>query len=116
MIAPVPPMYPRPTLTMVDMGMGGMSMGGKPSGAAMAHSGGESDQKMADMPGIDRSGSGNGMAGIKMGPPVLPVSNPVTLRRGPQVDNVAMSPAARLSTHGDGLKGNGRRVLTYADL
>jgi CopA family copper-resistance protein len=32
------------------------------------------------------------------------------------VDNVAMSPTERLNEAGDGLDGNGRRVLTYTDL
>ena len=38
------------------------------------------------------------------------------LRIGPQVDNVAASVSERLNQPGDGLDGNGRRVLTYADL
>jgi CopA family copper-resistance protein len=41
---------------------------------------------------------------------------PITLREGPQVDNVAMMPAERLSEPGNGLNNNGRHVLTYADL
>jgi CopA family copper-resistance protein len=52
MTAPVPPMDPRPTLTMVDMGMGGMAMGGASAGAPMAQMSGGSDQNMADMPGM----------------------------------------------------------------
>ena len=43
-------------------------------------------------------------------------SNPVHLHVGPQVDNVAMEVSERLSDPGDGLTGNGRHVLTYADL
>ena len=43
-------------------------------------------------------------------------SNPVHLRVGPQVDNVAVEVSERLSDPGDGLTGNGRHVLTYADL
>jgi FtsP/CotA-like multicopper oxidase with cupredoxin domain len=34
----------------------------------------------------------------------------------PGVDNIAMTPTNRLNEPGDGLDGNGRRVLTYADL
>ncbi|HEY0377500.1 MAG TPA: hypothetical protein VGC87_11305, partial [Pyrinomonadaceae bacterium] len=34
----------------------------------------------------------------------------------PGVDNVAMMPTERLNEAGDGLDGNGRRVLTYSDL
>jgi FtsP/CotA-like multicopper oxidase with cupredoxin domain len=35
---------------------------------------------------------------------------------GPQVDNVPMQVSERLNDPGAGLSGNGRRVLTYADL
>lgn len=48
--------------------------------------------------------------------PRLTPSNAVHLRVGPQVDNVAMEVGERLSDPGDGLSGNSRRVLTYADL
>jgi FtsP/CotA-like multicopper oxidase with cupredoxin domain len=46
----------------------------------------------------------------------LQPSNPVHLHPGPQVDNVAMQISERLNDPGVGLNGNGRRVLTYADL
>jgi CopA family copper-resistance protein len=46
----------------------------------------------------------------------LAPSNPVHLHVGPQVDNVQMNVSERLNDPGDGLAGNGRRVLTYADL
>jgi FtsP/CotA-like multicopper oxidase with cupredoxin domain len=48
------------------------------------------------------------------GKPTSP--KPVALHEGPQVDNVAEAPTERLSEPGAGLNGNGRRVLTYADL
>jgi CopA family copper-resistance protein len=47
-------------------------------------------------------------------PPSL--AKPIALREGPQVDNVAEAPTDRLAEPGAGLNGNGRRVLTYADL
>jgi len=43
-------------------------------------------------------------------------ADPVHMRLGPQVDQVSMNVRGRLSDPGDGLTGNGRRVLTYADL
>jgi len=47
-------------------------------------------------------------------------SRQATLKRrmqgSPEVDNVAMMPTERLDDPGGGLSGNGRRVLTYADL
>ncbi len=46
--------------------------------------------------------------------PVL--SHPVKMRIGPAVDQVAEEPRAQLNDPGIGLSGNGRRVLTYADL
>ena len=46
----------------------------------------------------------------------LAPSNPVPMRIGPQVVEVAMNAKERLKDPGIGLEGNGRRVLTYADL
>lgn len=46
----------------------------------------------------------------------LKPSNPVPMHVGPQVDNVPMQVSERLNDPGIGLKDNGRRVLTYADL
>lgn len=46
----------------------------------------------------------------------LKVTDPVKLHLGPEVDMISMNVMDRLKDPGDGLKGNGRRVLTYADL
>ena len=46
----------------------------------------------------------------------LTPSSPIPMRVGPQVVEVAMKTSERLDDPGNGLKGNGRRVLTYADL
>ena len=43
-------------------------------------------------------------------------SHPASERRNPLVDMQTMSPASRLDDPGIGLRDNGRRVLTYADL
>jgi CopA family copper-resistance protein len=128
MSATIPPMDPRPMRTMADMGMGkmdGMNMSGmsapkaKPQGSTSSSSGGSAHKGMA---GINMGE----MPGMEMGTeeaPALPMeqtrlrpTNPVQLELGPQVDNVAMNTGERLSTPGGGLEGNGRRVLTYADL
>jgi hypothetical protein len=53
-----------------------------------------------------------GMSGIDM--QLDPVAR--RMQGTPGVDNVAMMPINRLNEAGDGLDGNGRRVLTYADL
>jgi FtsP/CotA-like multicopper oxidase with cupredoxin domain len=54
---------------------------------------------------------GAGATDVKLIP-----SNPVHMRVGPQVVGVAMNTSERLNDPGNGLKGNRRRVLTYADL
>lgn len=84
--APVPPLDPRPLVTMDDMGMGGMDHG---SMAGMDHS------AMA-MPGMQ--------------------SHPETEKDNPLVDMQAMTTAPKLDDPGLGLRNNGRRVLTYSDL
>jgi len=54
-----------------------------------------------------------GMAmGHEMGPPV----HHAPAEYGPTVDSLAMEPKDRLEDPGVGLRNNGRRVLTYADL
>ena len=56
------------------------------------------------------------MSGTKNTEANLKPSNPVQMHVGPQVDNVPMQVSERLNDPGVGLNGNGRRVLTYADL
>jgi CopA family copper-resistance protein len=140
--APIPPMDPRPMLTMVDMGMAmgkmpGMEMGtsggankGQPEGANLENMPG---MKIGEMPGMKmeaRRSAGRGPLSMPFpqpgpettglftpattGKPMPP--KPVPLHEGPQVDNVAEAPIQRLSEAGLGLNDNGRRVLTYADL
>jgi len=106
MIAPLPPMDPRPVRTMVDMGMGNM----KP---------GESMQDMdmsADMSGMKMEGDVAGMDMNHMAMPKMEVDDP-----GPPPINVenqmrAMMPVDRTGSPGDGLENNARRVLNYKQL
>ncbi|BCX67133.1 copper resistance system multicopper oxidase [Pseudomonas izuensis] len=84
--AAVPPLDPRPLVTMDDMGMGGMDHG---SMAGMDHS------AMA-MPGMQ--------------------AHPASENDNPLVDMQAMTTSPKLDDPGLGLRNNGRRVLTYADL
>lgn len=84
--APVPAVDPRPWITMDDMGMGGMDHGA-----------------MADMEGMDHSA-------------MAMQSHPASEQNNPLVDMQAMSPVPKLDDPGIGLRNNGRRVLTYADL
>jgi len=97
--APIPPLDPRPLVTMDDMGMGGMdhgSMGGDMAG--MDHS---------QMAGMDHSGMA-GMGEMQ--------SHPATENNNPLVDMQAMTTSPKLDDPGLGLRDNGRRVLTYSDL
>jgi len=144
MSAAIPPMDPRPHLTMVDMGKGNMAGMGGMAGMNM----GNADTMSAPAGSHHAMGGmsmGDDMPGMNMGmqtagdnhPLTMPfpqpwpgvrtpsapavISNPVppkaiVLSTGPQVDNVAEDPSNRLGDPGVGLKNNGRRVLTYADL
>ena len=117
--APVPDPDPRALLTMADMGHGGMghdsAMGGEM--AAMDH--GDQSEHGAPPPpaqpadehaGHDMSAMTGTTAGDAM------QSHPASERGNPLVDMQTMTPASRLDDPGIGLRGNGRRVLTYADL
>ncbi|TWC43154.1 CopA family copper-resistance protein [Pseudomonas sp. SJZ079] len=142
--APVPELDPRPLIGMGDMGMDHGSMGGmdhskmagmgdmagmdhsKMAGmgdmAAMDHSkmagmgsmAGMDHSKMAgmgDMAGMDHSKMA-GMAGMSG----QMQSHPASETNNPLVDMQTMMPTHKLNDPGMGLRDNGRRVLTYADL
>ena len=101
MQAEVPPLDPRSLLTMMDMGMGhmaGMHMGGL---------------DMSNMPGKEHGAMDHGA--MPMGPTREAPHHP-PVEYGPNVDSLAMEPQSRLDDPGVGLRNNGRRVLTYADL
>ena len=127
MTAPVPSTDPRPWLTMDDMGMGGMDHGsmGDTDHGQMQGMGGGSMQSMdgsavesapaGSMAGMDHSsmagmdhGSMAGMGDMQ--------KHPASETNNPLVDMQAMMPTPKLSDPGIGLRNNGRRVLTYADL
>ena len=111
--APVPPLDPRPILSMADMGHADMGHGGMDHGsidhgskdqgnmehAAMGHDMGA----MSAMPGMD-----HGAGGMQ--------AHPASETNNPLVDMQTMAPTAKLDDPGIGLRDNGRRVLTYADL
>jgi CopA family copper-resistance protein len=108
--APVPANDPRPLLTMDDMGHGGHGAHGKGAeggcGAAMMEGGcGAHMQHGAQDPHAGHGGNGDGMQ-----------THPASETRNPLVDMQTMTPTHRLDDPGIGLRDNGRRVLTYADL
>jgi CopA family copper-resistance protein len=85
MTAEVPPLDPRPLLTMADMGM---AHGAGVDHAAMGHGGGSHSEKLDHAPA----------------------------ESGPTVDSIAEQVSDRLDDPGVGLRDNGRKVLSYADL
>ncbi|AZC30902.1 Multicopper oxidase [Pseudomonas chlororaphis subsp. piscium] len=123
--APVPPLDPRPLISMADMGMDHGSMAGMDMGAmpgmdhgqmqGMDHSqmqgmdsgnmAGMDHSAMAGMSGMDHGAMGGAMQ-----------SHPASEDGNPLVDMQTMSPTPKLADPGIGLRDNGRRVLTYADL
>ncbi|MEJ2730105.1 MAG: copper resistance system multicopper oxidase [Deltaproteobacteria bacterium] len=126
--APVPPMDPVFSRTMIDMGMAGMAdMNG---GMAMK---GMKGMNISGMSGMKISQAQDGMGNMGWTPPTRPkIPHPapanatgqiaypqpqdVHLRIGPEVVHIAPHPTERLDRPGDGLNNNGRRVLAYTDL
>jgi len=107
--APVPAVDPRPIISMSDMGMDHGGTGGMDHGsmAGMDHD---------DMSGMDH-GSMAGMDHGDMAGTSAPMqSHPDSETNNPLVDMQTMSPTPKLGDPGIGLRNNGRRVLTYADL
>ncbi|QXG34268.1 copper resistance system multicopper oxidase [Pseudomonas viridiflava] len=106
--AAVPRLDPRPLLSMKDMGMGGMDHG------AMSHSSMNHDSKQ----GMDHSQMSHGMQGMDHNAMTMntPQSHPDSETDNPLVDMQARSTSPKLDDPGIGLRNNGRKVLTYADL
>ncbi|MFZ5670770.1 MAG: copper resistance system multicopper oxidase [Pseudomonadota bacterium] len=97
MVAPVPPLRPRPLATMKDMGMdhGGMDMTG------MDHGPGDGGMTM-DMSGMDMS--------------MRNPDNAPQVKMGPGVQMISPMPTDRTGEPGQGLEDAGHRVLVYRDL
>ena len=106
--APVPETDPRPLISMSDMGMdhGGMSgMSGMDHSSMQGDMGTMDHSKMAGMDHSAMSGMGASMQ-----------THPASEEGNPLVDMQTMMPTPKLDDPGIGLRENGRRVLTYADL
>jgi CopA family copper-resistance protein len=134
--APVPELDPVAYLAMEDMGHGGMNhatgasnassehAGHAPAAAVepspSEHAGHEHKDPVTEPSPAEHAGhehAGHDMSAMAHGgdagaAPAHPASE--TRNRG--VDMQAMAPTARLDDPGIGLRNNGRRVLTYADL
>jgi CopA family copper-resistance protein len=98
MRAEIPALDPRPILTMADMGM--------------AHGADATQPPMGSMEHMDHSMHAGHMM---MGPMTMSPSSP-PMQFGAGVDMTVAMPVTRLDDPGIGLRDNGRRVLTYADL
>jgi len=101
MLAEIPPLDPRPLLTMSDMGM---THG--PGGTHGGDHGAMSHGPTAEME--------HGGAQHQVAPAVVTPQHPPTERA--TVDSQVGQASTRLDDPGVGLRNNGRRVLTYADL
>ncbi len=106
--AKIPAMDPLPILTHTDMGMD-MKMDGEKKGSKGAMKcGGSMD--MSKPSKMDTMGKFAAMQAQKYPITKLP------MKRGVGTTMMAMSPKYRLDDPGVGLRNNGRKVLTYADL
>ena len=138
--APVPTLDKPEPLTMGDMmgsmaGMGAMEHGGHDmsgvDGMEMDHSahdmaGMSGMEGMSDMKGMDHSGmsmdqSGHDMSGMGDMSGMAAAEKPIQAHHakteyGPSVDMRVDMPRTSLDDPGVGLRNNGRKVLTYADL
>jgi len=123
--AAVPTVDPRPLISMNDMGMDHSSMAGmdhsKMAGTDHGSMAGMDHSKMAgtdhgSMAGMDHSKMAGMDHGSMAGMSKEMQSHPDSELNNPLVDMQTMTPTAKLDDPGIGLRNNGRRVLTYADL
>ncbi len=101
-LATAPALDPMPNLTMIDMGMDMKKMG---HGGGMKCGGGMDMSKM----------NMKNMKFSNMEAQKYPITK-LPMKRGVQTTMMAMSPKYRLDDPGVGLRNNGRKVLTYANL
>jgi CopA family copper-resistance protein len=128
MQAEIPPLDPRPLLTMGDMGMahdmGGMNHGGMhgtPQSGSMDHGSAHSMDHSAMNHGTHGSSeqvdhAAMGHEGMQHGEAAAVALRHAPREFGPTVDSRAEQVNTALSDPGVGLRDNGRRVLSYADL
>ncbi len=111
--APLPPLDPRPILTMDDMGHGGMDHGAH--GAKGMEGGCGANMGMKGMEGGCGANMGHGShATANVDNHDGMQAHPASEHGNPLVDMQTMSPAPKLDDPGVGLRDNGRKVLTYA--
>jgi CopA family copper-resistance protein len=112
--APVPEPDPRPLISMADMGMDHGSMGhGAMAGMDHSQMAGMDHSQMA---GMDHSAMAGMDHGQMAGTGSQMQAHPASETDNPLVDMQTMTPVPKLADPGIGLRDNGRKVLTYADL
>ena len=137
MIAPVPPLRPRPIADMTDMGMGGMDMGGARPGPSDPSAEQNASRRLATPGGTDPAApppAGRAaMDHAAMGHGVADPSDPMAgmdhgamkmrdfdvapqVARTPGVQMLSPMPVDRTGYPGQGLADVGHRVLTYRQL
>lgn len=127
--AEIPPMDPRPLLTMQDMGMthgashgAGGQRGGTPgqvkeSAASVDHAAmGHAPMGHAPANTAGRAAKDPAATGHEHGEISSPQLRHAATERGPLVDSTIDRANDSIDDPGVGLRNNGRRVLTYADL
>ena len=115
--APVPALDPRPVLTMADMGHGGH--GNHAGASGMRHAGMDHDTSghaLMDHGAMGHGGMDHGATNHSMHDAGAMIAHPASENDNPAVDMQTMTPSHALDDPGIGLRGNGRRVLAYADL
>jgi CopA family copper-resistance protein len=108
MVAPVPALRPRPTLSMKDMGMGGMDHSAMGHGSAPAAACAPEHAAMGHCTPGTTGGMDHDMRDLSL----LPDS----VKRGPGIDMVAPMPVDRTGDRPLGLEEVPHRVLTYHQL
>jgi CopA family copper-resistance protein len=128
--ADVPDLDPRPMLTMADMGHGDMGHGAMDDGEVVAAGATSADAHAGHAtPAAPVADPHAGHATAKPSQPPDPHAghnmssmtggvqqHPESERGNPLVDMQTIAPTSKLDDPGIGLRNNGRRVLTYADL
>ena len=118
--APVPELDKPQWLTMADMmgAMGGMggNMAGMNHGAANSMGNMNNMPSMDGMQGMDHSGHNMPGMNMEMNSNTMVQARHAKTEYGPSVDMRVDMPRTNLDDPGIGLRNNGRRVLTYADL
>lgn len=112
---PLPPLDPRPILTMDDMGHGGMSHGAHSMKGMEGGCGAQMGMKgMEGGCGANMGQAADPHAGHGAAAGTAMQSHPASEAGNPLVDMQTMTPAPKLDDPGIGLRDNGRTVLTYA--